>query len=219
MTCRTIDAGMLQYEEALKLQHRLVGERGSGAIEDTILLLQHPPVYTVGKRELESRTEIEGVPVYQIDRGGKTTFHGPGQVVVYPIIDLALFNRDLHAYIYFLEETAIQVLHSFGIEATHQQGFTGVWTQGRKIAAIGIRVNKVNKRWITSHGLALNVNTDLRYFHSIMPCGMNPQDVTSMERELGGRLDEKDVVKRLAECFCNKATNYGRLGDRQWASL
>ena len=183
------DLGRRPYGEALELQRSLCRQRVSGELsEDILLLVEHEPVVTLGRgTRVESlplpRAELErrGVAVFEVERGGDVTFHGPGQLVGYPIIDLRRHREDLHWYLRRLEEGLITGLEALGITAVPNPGLTGVWTEGRKLASIGIHV----KQWVTFHGFALNVNTDLSYFDLIVPCGISDVVMTSVSRELG----------------------------------
>jgi lipoate-protein ligase B len=192
------------YDEAWALQRRLVGERVRGEIPDTLILLEHPPVITLGRSGthdhlLGSEAELEerGVAFVETDRGGDITFHGPGQIVGYAIVDLDARGRDLHRYLRDLETVLIRALAEFRIRAGRAQGLTGVWVEDAKVAAIGIRVS----RWVTHHGFALNVDTDLSYFDLIVPCGIADGRVTSMEALLGRRIDRGDVEDALERAF------------------
>ena len=169
--------GRLNYLEALALQEKLVGERS----EDTLLLLEHEPVYTIGRTLDQSslRSSTLPHPVQQINRGGQATYHGPGQLVGYPIIDLNKKRRDLHHYLRTLEELLIEVLAIYKITAQRREGLTGVWVEDRKIASIGVGVRK----WITMHGFALNVGRDLSGFNAITPCGIADVRMTSLSLE------------------------------------
>jgi lipoate-protein ligase B len=183
-----VDLGTVPYEEALELQRSLARERISGAIpEDILLLLEHPPVVTLGRsakaRNLVSSADFlasRGVELFEVERGGDVTFHGPGQLVGYPIIDLKRHKLDLHWYLRQVEEALIRTLAAYSIPAGRNVGFTGVWTKGRKIASIGVHA----RDWVTWHGFALNVNTDLSYFDLIIPCGIDGVTMTSIAREL-----------------------------------
>jgi lipoyl(octanoyl) transferase len=185
--------GRVEYETALALQKTLVEERRAGLIGDTLLLLEHPPVITLGVRTrgrssniLASPAELaaEGVAVFETTRGGDVTYHGPGQIVGYPILDLSPDRRDVHRYVRDIEEVLILAVAEFGITATRVPGLTGVWVGApgheEKLAAIGVRIS----RWITSHGFALNVRPDLRHFGLIVPCGIADRGVTSLARLL-----------------------------------
>jgi lipoyl(octanoyl) transferase len=184
--------GVVPYGEALELQRSLAEDRIAGRIPDTLLLLEHPPVITLGRGWKQSRLPIDpealrqrGIDVFEIERGGDVTYHGPGQLVGYPIIDLQQHKPDLHWYLRQLEATLIAALAGFGIPAERRTGYTGVWTAGRKIASIGIHV----KQWVTWHGFALNVTTDLSPFSLIVPCGIPDVIMTSLEKETAGRQD------------------------------
>jgi lipoate-protein ligase B len=183
-----VNLGTVPYEEALELQRALARERISGAIpEDMLLLLEHPPVVTLGRAtkaaNLVSSAEFlasKGVELFEVERGGDVTFHGPGQLVGYPIIDLKRHKLDLHWYLRQVEEALIQTLAAYSIPAERNIGFTGVWTNGRKIASIGVHA----RDWVTWHGFALNVTTDLSYFDLIVPCGIDGVTMTSIEKEI-----------------------------------
>ena len=183
-----VNLGTVPYEEALELQRALARERISGAIpEDMLLLMEHPPVVTLGRAtkaaNLISSAEFlasRGVDLFEVERGGDVTFHGPGQLVGYPIIDLKRHKLDLHWYLRQVEEALIQTLAAYSIPAERNVGFTGVWTKGRKIASIGVHA----RDWVTWHGFALNVTTDLSYFDLIVPCGIDGVTMTSIEKEI-----------------------------------
>jgi len=198
-------AGRVPYAEALALQGDLVAKRRAGAIPDTLIVLEHPHVITLGSSSdradvLASEGERArlGIELYEVGRGGGVTYHGPGQLVVYPIVDLKPDRRDLHAYLRDLEQVLIEVAASLRVEARRREGLTGVWTDHGKLAAIGVRVSS---HWIASHGVALNVSPDLAYFSSIVPCGLEGEAVTSLERELGERVELDVVAGAFVECF------------------
>jgi lipoyl(octanoyl) transferase len=201
--------GRVQYEEAWALQRHLALRRAGDHIEDTLLLLEHPPVYTTGRRRASEagllvQREDLGAPLLTVDRGGDITFHGPGQLVAYPIIALGAQLRGVQAYVRRLEEVVIRTLAGYGIEAGRDKGLTGVWIGRDKIAAIGVRVNRPGGAaggWVTSHGLALNVNVDLDWFRRVVPCGIADRGVTSMERLLGFTVPLTQVAQRLARQF------------------
>jgi lipoyl(octanoyl) transferase len=182
--------GTVSYRDGLELQRQAVEVRRAGGIPDTLILLRHPPVITLGVRGDGGRAHIVvtperlralGVEVHETGRGGDVTYHGPGQIVGYPIIDLRPDRCDVHRYVRDLEEVLIRTAGDFGVEAGRLAGLTGVWTGAEKLAAIGVRIS----RWITSHGFAFNVSTDLDYFKLIVPCGISGRGVTSLARLLG----------------------------------
>ncbi|MEO8482172.1 MAG: lipoyl(octanoyl) transferase LipB [Acidobacteriota bacterium] len=194
MTIHVRRLGRVDYAEALELQRTLVEERRAGHIGDTLLLLEHPPVITLGARSRHARTNIvasaeelaaAGVSVHDTGRGGDVTYHGPGQLVGYPILDLRPDRQDVHRYVRDIEEVLIRAIAGFGVSGTRIPGLSGVWAgplgQEEKVAAIGVRIS----RWITSHGFALNISTDLRHFQLIVPCGIADRGVTSLERLTG----------------------------------
>jgi lipoyl(octanoyl) transferase len=198
--------GVVPYAEALVLQQQLVEERRSGRIGDVLLLVEHPHVLTLGVRGDGGRSHIlateealasRGVEIYEAGRGGDITYHGPGQLVGYPILDLKPDRCDVHRYVRDLEEVLIRVAFDYGITAERVQGLTGVWVGGEKLAAIGVRI----ARWVTSHGFALNVSTDLGYFNLIVPCGIADRGVTSLSRLLGRTIERADVEDRLIQRF------------------
>lgn len=206
--CWAVDLGTRPYRWAWELQRALVRARISGEVPDLLLFVEHPHVYTLGRAGDERhvlwdqrRLEQRGVELYQVDRGGDVTYHGPGQVVGYPIVALRRHNLDAHRYLRDLEEVIIRALADFGIESGRAPGMTGVWVDNAKIAAIGVKFT----RGVTSHGFALNVNTDLSYFDGIIPCGLSNRNVTSMAELLGEPVDEAAVrdalTKRFAEVF------------------
>lgn len=182
-----IKLGLIRYAEALELQRNIAAARIAGEIpEDVLLLLEHPPVVTLGRgsrgAHLTSSPEFlaaRGVELFEVERGGDVTFHGPGQLVGYPIFDLKRHKQDLHWYLRQVEEALIRTLAESGIPAERNAGYTGVWTAGRKIASIGVHA----RDWVTWHGFALNVTTDLTYFDLIVPCGISGVQMTSIERE------------------------------------
>lgn len=197
--CRWTDAGRLPYAEALALQKETVRRRVAKEIPDTLILVEHPPVITMGKMSkaehvIGSRPDVE---VVTTPRGGDVTFHGPGQIVGYPILDLTALNQDLKKYLGKLEEVMIRTAALFGIRAGRAEGMTGAWVGDRKIGAIGVRVEK----WVTSHGFALNVNTDLSGFDLIIPCGLHGKGVTSIAREIGRDVDLGELRPKVAEIF------------------
>ncbi|HSL20985.1 MAG TPA: lipoyl(octanoyl) transferase LipB [Vicinamibacterales bacterium] len=196
--------GRVAYAEALELQQRLVEERRRREIPDQLLLLEHPPVITLGVKVHADRGHVLatpnrlrelGVELHETGRGGDVTYHGPGQVVGYPIFDLRPNRCDVHAYVRDLEEVMIRAAASFGIRAERVKGLTGVWVGADKLAAIGVRIS----RWVTSHGFAFNVNTDLRQFDLIIPCGIADRGVTSLQKLLSRPVSMDQVENALVD--------------------
>jgi lipoyl(octanoyl) transferase len=199
--------GRVPYADALELQRSLVEARRQNQIDDTLLLVEHPHVLTLGVRGDGGRSHIlatdpalgaRGIEVHETGRGGDITYHGPGQIVGYPIVDLKPDRCDVHKYVRDLEEVLIRTSADYGIDAGRVEGLTGVWVGREKLAAIGVRI----ARWVTSHGFALNVTTDLDYFDLIVPCGIVDRGVTSLARLLGRTVDRTDVEGRLVGHFC-----------------
>jgi len=188
-----VEAGLVPYAEALAWQRSLAQARIEGRLpHDVLLLLEHPAVVTLGRNSREAHLRGEGVAVFEVERGGDVTYHGPGQLVGYPILDLTGYRQDLHWYLRTLEQALIDALTELGIPAERHAGYTGVWTTGRKIASIGVHV----KQWVTWHGFALNVTTDLSAFDRIVPCGIPGVVMTSLERERGAGSREQDLWDR-----------------------
>ena len=202
---RVLHLGQIDYETAWQLQKELAAERAIDKLGDTLLLLEHPHTYTFGskgKREhllvAEEQLRAGGVTVLDVDRGGDVTYHGPGQLVGYPIIRLRDYGIGCVRYLRCLEEVLIRVAATYGLAAGRQRGYTGVWVDGAKLAAIGI---KVDKDGITRHGFALNVSTDMRYFAQIIPCGIRDKPVCSLESLLGRPVVISEVVERTVRAF------------------
>src|SRR2546426_12535098 len=204
--CQMVDLGLMGYAEAWALQKRLVAARKANAIEDVLLLCEHPHVITQGrngKREhllaSEHVLQQKGVEFHATDRGGDITYHGPGQIVGYPILNLGAIRRDVVWYVRMLEEVMIRATLEFGITAERVEGKTGIWVRAgnteEKVAAIGVHIS----RWVTSHGFAYNVSTDLRNFDLIVPCGIAECKATSLEKLLGRSVEEKEVSPRIAK--------------------
>lgn len=196
--------GRIRYADGLELQARLVADRQAGRIPDTLLLLEHDPVFTLGRNARkenvlfpEDALRARGFDVFETGRGGDVTYHGPGQVVGYPILDLSPDRRDVHRYVRDLEEVMIRACRDYGIEACRIPGLTGTWVGHEKIGAIGVRIS----RWVTSHGFAFNVATDLSPFSLIVPCGIRDRGVTSLERLLQRAVPLAEVMDRLAVHF------------------
>jgi lipoyl(octanoyl) transferase len=231
-----VECGLVPYGEALATQRRLVEARQRGDVPDVLLLLEHPPVYTRGRRSGDEELpmgaewyEAQGIEVRDTDRGGRVTYHGPGQLVAYPIVSLKPYGDDVHEYVRRLERVAISALVEHGVETGTIEGLTGVWTRGtpppggrrdenvapageigppapqaRKIGSIGVHVS----RGVTSHGLAINVNNDLQPFEWVVPCGIEACRVTSLSRELGGEQD-------LGAFAATVAARYGEVYERE----
>ena len=198
--------GLVEYGEALEVQKQLVEERKAGRIPDQLLLLEHPPVITLGVKARNDRSHVlaspealqrAGVQLYETGRGGDVTYHGPGQLVGYPIIDLRPDRCDVHRYVRDLEEVLIEAVARIGIEAGRVPGLTGVWVGSEKVAAIGVRIS----RWITSHGFALNVSSNLDHFRLIVPCGIRDRGVTSIEVLLGRPAAMSEVERAVISAF------------------
>jgi len=199
--------GTVPYGDALALQRSLVEERKADRIPDTLLLLEHPPVITLGVRGDGGRANIVattsrlaelGIEVAETGRGGDVTYHGPGQIVGYPIVDLRPDRCDVHRYVRDVEAVMIRVCAEWGVDAGRIKGLTGAWVGAEKIAAIGVRIS----RWVTSHGFALNVSTTLDHFALIVPCGISDRGVTSLERVVGRPVPMRDVEEALIRRFC-----------------
>ncbi|MBT3945949.1 MAG: lipoyl(octanoyl) transferase LipB [Candidatus Marinimicrobia bacterium] len=194
------DLGLAPYQAVWDLQKKMQQQRIKGEIEDTLILVEHEPVYTLGKNANENhllQSRDESVGVFNIERGGDITFHGPGQIVGYPILDLSNYKKSVSWYMRTLEQLTIDVLENFGITATRIEGLTGVWVGDEKIAAQGVRIS----RWVTMHGFALNVNPNLSFYDGIIPCGIFDHGVTSMEQLLGEKQDMETVKQVVIEKF------------------
>jgi lipoyl(octanoyl) transferase len=204
----TVPLGRVPYAEALELQRNIARDRISGAIpQDVLLLVEHPPVVTLGRAAKEKHLvaspeflQSKGVELFEVERGGDVTFHGLGQLVGYPIIDLKRHRQDLHWYLRKIEEALIMALADYGIPGERNTAFTGVWTRGKKIASIGVHA----RDWVTWHGFALNVTTDLSYFDLIIPCGIDGVVMTSIAREVGAvDISQQDVRDRVSARFAD----------------
>ncbi|MEW5982336.1 MAG: lipoyl(octanoyl) transferase LipB [Acidobacteriota bacterium] len=199
--------GVVPYADGLTMQQELVARRVAGDIEDHLLLLQHPHVLTLGVKAGAARQNVLattqrlaelGVELHETGRGGDVTYHGPGQVVGYPVLSLKPDRCDVHQYVRDLEEVMIRVTGDYGFEAGRISGLTGAWVGAEKIGAIGVRI----QRWVTSHGFAYNVNTDLDFFRLIVPCGISDRGVTSLARLLGRKVPLSDAEDHLVTRFC-----------------
>jgi lipoyl(octanoyl) transferase len=207
-SCLIVELGLMGYGDAWALQKRLVAARKANAIEDVLLLCEHPHVITLGrsgKREhllaSEHVLKQKGVELHATDRGGDITYHGPGQIVGYPILNLGAIRRDVVWYVRMLEEAMIRATAEFGVSAGRIEGKTGIWVRAaateEKLAAIGVHIS----RWVTSHGFAYNVSTDLRFFDLIVPCGIADRKATSLEKILGRSVERKEVAPQLVKHF------------------
>lgn len=204
MICSVEQPGLLDYEEALQLQRQRIAQRKAGEIPDTLLLLEHSHVYTLGRNARREHLLVSpehlrslGAAVHETDRGGDITYHGPGQLVGYPIFDLTGHRRDISWYMRSLEEIFIEVAADFGVHACRVAGAAGVWVGDKKLVAMGVHLS----RWVTSHGFALNVSTDLGYFDYIVPCGLRGKGVTSLENCVGHPVDMDAVTDRVVLRF------------------
>lgn len=201
---RTIALGRTKYADAWDIQKKIFAARAEGRVGDVLILTEHDPVYTLGKGANENHVlagaaelQTRNIDLHRIDRGGDVTFHGPGQLVGYPILDLNNHYLDVHRYLRDLEDVLMRTLADYGIAAERSEGYTGVWTRGEKIAAIGVKM----QRWITMHGFALNVSTDLSYFDRIIPCGIFHKGVTSMELSAGRPMVMDEVAGVVLKKF------------------
>jgi len=204
MPCHVEQLGLVEYADGLGLQRDRVAARKAGVIPDTLILLEHPHVYTLGRNAKKDNILLSteqlagrGVQVFEIDRGGDVTYHGPGQLVGYPILDLSQHRRDIAWYMRSLEDALIAVAGDYGIEAGRLADAPGVWVGNDKLAAMGVHIS----RWVTSHGFAFNVNTDLRYFDWIVPCGLRDKGVTSLQKLLGQRVEMDEVAEKTVWHF------------------
>jgi lipoate-protein ligase B len=202
--CYALFLGLMEYERALRLQMRISEAKKRGFVEDVLLLVEHPPTITLGRNGTwnhllapEETLAARGIVRYEVDRGGDVTYHGPGQLVGYPILELRTHERDVRRYMRKLEEMILGVLNSYGIRATRHENLTGVWTDSGKIAALGVHIS----RWITRHGFALNVSTDLSFFDLIVPCGISGAGVASMASVLRHPIKVDEVALRLIPSF------------------
>ena len=187
-----LDLGRMEYGEALRLQRELASKRAKGEIPDTLVLVEHGHVITLGRKTSPANFKPQDVPVFEVERGGDATYHGPGQLVGYPIVLLS--DHDVRRHVRSMEEAIMRTVRAFGIEGGRMDGHPGIWVAGKKLASIGVAVTD----WVTYHGFALNVNTDLAYFDLIRPCGLDPSSMTSMQKLAGRALPFDDVKARAA---------------------
>jgi len=187
-----LDFGRMEYGLALDLQHELASKRAKGEIPDTLILVEHDHVITLGRKTTPANFRPQNIPVFQVERGGDATYHGPGQLVGYPIVLLS--DHDVRRHVRNIEEAIIRTVRGYGIEGERLDGHPGIWVKGKKLASIGVAVTD----WVTFHGFALNVNTDLSYFELIRPCGLDPTTMTSMQKISGRELPFADVKAKMA---------------------
>jgi lipoate-protein ligase B len=187
------DLGTIEYGEALELQRDLASRRSKGEIPDSLLLLEHPSVITLGRKTTPVNFRPQDIPVFEVERGGDATYHGPGQLVGYPIVMLS--DHDVRKHVRNIEETLIRAVAGYGIAGERVEGHPGIWVGGKKLASIGVAVTE----WVAYHGFALNANTDLSYFELIRPCGLDPSAMTSMEKIKGGRIPFEELKSRVAK--------------------
>ena len=202
-----IDLGISEFKDTWNLQKELQEKRILGEIEDQLILVEHRSVYTLGKNASKEHIlkRKEGVSVIQTDRGGNITFHGPGQLVGYPILDLNFYKRSITWYMRELEQLMIDVLKEYGIEGSTKKGLTGTWVNDHKIAALGVRIS----RWVTMHGFSLNISPDLSYYQDIIPCGIQEYGVTSMAMIMGEEVPSMDEVKiKMVDYFENRFVGF-----------
>ena len=202
-----LDLGLSDYNDTWKLQKKLQSKRILGEIEDHLLLVEHPPVFTLGKNASKQHiiNNSEDVSIIQTDRGGNITFHGPGQLVCYPILDLNHYKRSITWYMRELEKLIIDVLGEYDIKASRKKGLTGTWVKDKKIAALGVRIS----RWVTMHGFSLNINPDLNFYNHIIPCGIKEYGVTSMAKIMGNEVPSMDEIKaKMTKYFTKNFVGY-----------
>jgi len=202
-----LDLGLSDYNDTWKLQKKLQSKRILGEIEDHLLLVEHPPVFTLGKNASKQHiiNNSEDVSIIQTDRGGNITFHGPGQLVCYPILDLNHYKRSITWYMRELEQLIINVLGEYDIKASRKKGLTGTWVKDKKIAALGVRIS----RWVTMHGFSLNINPDLNFYKNIIPCGIKEYGVTSMAKIMGNEVPSMEEIKtKMKKRFIKNFAGY-----------
>lgn len=195
MSATLLDLGTKEYGQVWELQQQLVTARAADTVQDTLILVEHEPVITLGRKTTAENFKPQDIPVFKVERGGDATFHGPGQLVGYPIIKLV--EPDVHKLLRQLEEVLIRTVSDFGVTGNRKEGHTGVWSGGKKLASIGVAVTN----WVTFHGFALNVNTDLSYFHLIKPCGLDPDTMTSMKSLAAREFSMQAVKERVVANF------------------
>ncbi|MDG6965068.1 MAG: lipoyl(octanoyl) transferase LipB [Nitrososphaerota archaeon] len=191
MSCFLFDFGTMEYGETLELQRELAAKRARGEIPDSLVLVEHPHVVTLGRKTTPDNFRPQKIPIFQVERGGDATYHGPGQLVGYPIF--LLKDHDVRRHVRGIEEAVIRTAAAYGVDGERLEGHPGVWVGGKKLASIGVAVTD----WVSYHGFALNVNTDLSYFELIRPCGLDPSTMTSMQKILGRPLPFEEVKPRF----------------------
>jgi len=192
-----IDLGYMDYGKSLEIQRIIVEKRQVNALPDVLLTVEHPHVYTIGRRgKIEDVSQMT-IPIVRVERGGSVTYHGPGQLVAYPIIKLDETQMDVHQLVNMLEEVGIHLLKDYNVVAERVVGKPGVWVKGKKIASIGLAI----KNWVTYHGIAININVDLRYFHAIKPCGFSPDLITSLNEILGREVSMNEIKQKFIQHF------------------
>ena len=193
MSCFLFDLGTVEYGPVLEFQKRLAARRAKGKIPDSLILVEHPHVVTLGRKTSPDNFKPQSIPVFQVERGGDATYHGPGQLVGYPVF--LLNDHDVRRHVRSIEEAVIRSAAAYGVDGGRLEGHPGVWVRGKKLASIGVAVAD----WVSYHGFALNVNTDLSYFDLIRPCGLDPSTMTSMQKILGGPLPFEEVKARFVK--------------------
>ncbi|MDG7011729.1 MAG: lipoyl(octanoyl) transferase LipB [Nitrososphaerota archaeon] len=193
MSCFLFDLGTVEYGPVLEFQKRLTARRAKGKIPDSLILVEHPHVVTLGRKTSPDNFKPQSIPVFQVERGGDATYHGPGQLVGYPVF--LLNDHDVRRHVRSIEEAVIRSAAAYGVDGGRLEGHPGVWVRGKKLASIGVAVAD----WVSYHGFALNVNTDLSYFDLIRPCGLDPSTMTSMQKILGGPLPFEEVKARFVK--------------------
>jgi len=192
-----IDLGYMDYEKSLEMQRIIVEKRQANELPDVLLTVEHPHVYTIGRRGKIEDVPQMTIPIVRVERGGSVTYHGPGQLIAYPIIKLDATQMDVHQLVNMLEEVGICLLKDYNVVAERVAGKPGVWVKGKKIASIGLAI----KNWVTYHGIAININVDLRYFQAIKPCGFSPDLITSLNEILGREVSMNEIKQKFIQHF------------------
>jgi lipoyl(octanoyl) transferase len=204
-----LDLGLIDFDEAYDIQRDLVERRKTGELTDTLVLAEHPPVFTIGRTgNIKNLLNTgSGIRTIRTDRGGDITYHGPGQLIAYPIVDLRFLGLDMHSYLRLLESVGMAFFEKYGVRAAKRPGMTGIWTGAKKIASIGISASA----WVSFHGMSINLNVDLSFFSMINPCGMRGMEVTSLESMLEKKISMQEAKARLAASFC-RSIDFGGSG-------